>query len=85
MAALSATGHQRSLQVWDMATGAQSLAINDGNNAAGDIVFSPDGRLIAVASNRMTINVWNAHGGSLAAELYGHKSGVTSLAFNTDG
>jgi WD40 repeat protein len=86
IAALSrVTGGGRA-QVWAVATGRPSLFLGQGSkNNVGDLAFSPDGQLIAVASDHQTVNLWRASDGTLVSELTGHKGNVTSLAFNADG
>lgn len=86
IAALSrVTGGGRA-QVWAVASGRPSLFLGQGSkNNVGDLAFSPDGQLIAVASDHQTVNLWRASDGTLVSELTGHKGNVISLAFNADG
>lgn len=53
------------------------------------VVFSPDGRLMAVGSDGGTINLWDPSTGqhirSLEHEIRGFYYGVASLAFSPDG
>ncbi|GIK65828.1 MAG: hypothetical protein BroJett018_36220 [Chloroflexota bacterium] len=50
-----------------------------------DIEFSPDGLLIATASEDSTISLWDAITGEEIIILLGHTAPVNSLAFSPDG
>ena len=47
--------------------------------------YSPDGSLIATATNDRTIKIWSAKDCSLLKTLYGHNFAVWSVSFNPDG
>lgn len=86
IAALSRVAGVGRVQMWAVASGRPSLFLGQGSkNSVGDLAFSPDGQLIAVASDHRTVNVWRASDGTLVSELAGHKDNVSSLAFNADG
>lgn len=50
-----------------------------------DVAYSPDGSLIATASNDKTIKLWDARSRRLLNNLEGHSGAVTTIAFSPDG
>ncbi|MDR1901373.1 MAG: WD40 repeat domain-containing protein [Treponema sp.] len=75
----------RTVILWDIATGNQ---IWTGNVHTGDIrsaAFSPGGNLVCSGSVDAAIKVWDATTGSVLRTLSGHTGSVESLAFNSDG
>ncbi len=67
--------------VLDAATGAEVLAYPVAAPVA-DLAFSPDGQLLAAASDDTTIRLWRASGWELAATLAGHTHYVNGVAFH---
>ncbi|MCJ1426480.1 hypothetical protein MMC29_004383 [Sticta canariensis] len=55
---------------------------SDGVNA---IAFSPDGKVLASASNDQTVKLWDAGTGAVLQMLEGHEDRVTTVAFSPDG
>jgi WD40 repeat protein len=49
------------------------------------IIYSPDGRLVAMSGTKRTITVWDTETGQLKATLDAGKEGVSGFAFSPDG
>ncbi|MEE9215899.1 MAG: WD40 repeat domain-containing protein [Anaerolineales bacterium] len=55
------------------------------NGSITDIVFSPDGSVLATASLDGTIAIWDIVDGSLVRTIAGHSAGIRSIDFSPDG
>ena len=82
-------GQQSSLIVREVMIDEESPSLQIAFNAhAGlitEIVYSPDGSLIATASKDGSVQIWDATDGSPIRTLTGHGGGVNSIAFSPDG
>jgi RNA polymerase sigma factor (sigma-70 family) len=74
------------LRFWEVATGKERAQWPDRDLRSGSaMAFSPDGRLLALGDADGKIRLVSAATGNELKQLRGHRSGITSLAFATDG
>ena len=70
-------------EVWDSETGARLLTL-EGNDSAGEMSVTPDGRRAAAAS-RKTVRIWDLATGACLRTLEGHSADVRSVSMTPDG
>jgi RNA polymerase sigma factor (sigma-70 family) len=66
------------------ATGWVGSTLWSGEAGASTVAFSPDGRLLAHADPRKTVNVWDVTTGKSLAQFKGHTGKITGVAFAPD-
>jgi WD40 repeat protein len=67
---------------WDSATGAGFHTLEGHSDNIGEVVFSPDGRLVAATSDDGTIRIWDSVTGIELQTLTGHTNHVWAVAFS---
>ncbi len=81
-ASVSADG---SLRGWDLDTG-EAVGVVEGPTTQEPVVtISRDGRWAAAAHGDMSARIWALDDSRLAASCFGHRGGITGLAFAPDG
>jgi WD40 repeat protein len=98
--AIAAGDTKNTIQIWDITsedespaeTRASRLTLKGHQGQANrpsaliwDVIFSPDGSLLASAGGDSTIRLWDSDSGELLLTLDRHTNAVTSLAFSPDG
>ncbi len=69
----------------DAATGETKAVLTDHVFRVNGVEYSPDGSLLASASNDTGVGLWRAADGILLKMLRDHKMQVTAIAFSPDG
>jgi hypothetical protein len=77
-------GGDRSILVWDVATGKERYACGHGE-AVEILAFSPNGKLLASANSSQPVRLWDAATGAERRTLTNRNKGVYAPAFSPDG
>src|SRR5262245_41286872 len=81
-----ATGSDdRTVKLWDAATGQELLTLKGHSDLVYSVAFSPDGKRLATGSHDRTVKLWDASTGQELGALKGHSDAVNSVAFSPDG
>jgi WD40 repeat protein/serine/threonine protein kinase len=73
------------VRVWNLAGASEKLALKGHASSVTGVVFSPDGKLLASASDDHKIKIWDPVRGTLVKELTEFSTPVRPLAFSPDG
>jgi WD40 repeat protein len=82
---LASASNDRTIRIWDVATGAHKHKLVGHNAYIYSVAFSPDGLTLASGSENGKIRLWDATTGQYRVTLEGHRSAVKSVAFSPDG
>ncbi len=82
---LASASEDRTIRLWDVATGAHKHTLTGHNSYIYSIAFSSDGSTLASGSQNGKIRLWNTTTGQYRVTLEGHQSYIYSLAFSPDG
>jgi predicted NACHT family NTPase len=83
---LLATGSwDKTIQLWDLATGAWRKTWTGHRGQVLCLDFSPDGETLVSGSADTSVKLWNVDRGEVTRTLEGHSSAVHDVAFSPDG
>jgi len=79
------SSNDKTVRLWDLATG-ETIRIFSGHAAeVWDVVFSPDGKYLLTGSADHTARLWDAMNGETVQVFSGHTGSVDAVAFSPDG
>ena len=84
-ATLASASEDRTIRLWDVATGTHRHTLTGHQSYIYSVAFSPDGLTLASGSENGRIRLWSVTTGQYRVTLEGHQSSVYSVAFSSDG
>ena len=82
---VASAGWDSVIRLWDVATGAEVVAIDRETYGVESVAFSPDGKILATGAWNDTVGLWDASTGESLKTLLGHATSVESVVFSADG
>jgi WD40 repeat protein len=82
---LASGSADKTVKVWDTATGQEVLDLKGHHGGVWSVTFSPDGSRLASAHEDGTVSIWDTATGQKVRDLKGHTEGATTGAFSPDG
>lgn len=81
----SASAGERSIRIWNLATGEQRHSLPDGVGGAASLVLSPDGETVVSANYDNDIRVWKTKSGELVRRVEDMTGAMFAAEFTPDG
>ncbi|KAH8752251.1 vegetative incompatibility protein HET-E-1 [Diaporthe sp. PMI_573] len=82
---LASGSDDKTVKIWDVATGACKQTLVGHDDWIQSIAISPDGRWLASGSDDKTVKIWDVATGACKQTLVGHDDGIQSIAISPDG
>jgi mono/diheme cytochrome c family protein len=81
---LASAGDDRSIRLWDLATGKEQRCLSGNEGPVSALSFASGGRLVS-ASHDGTLRLWDVDSGDELRRLEGHRGEVYAVAVSPDG
>jgi WD40 repeat protein len=75
----------KTVRVWDVASGAQQALLEGHTGQVESVAFGPDGRAVVSGGFDTSVRIWDVAQGKERQMLEGHQNVVTTVAFSPDG
>ncbi len=82
---LASGGLDRTVRLWDVASGNELLALTGHTAEVFSVSFSPDGQQLASGAIDQSVRLWDSKTGHELRVLSGHQGGVRSASFSPNG
>lgn len=79
-----ATAAGEIISLWDPKTGELLKTLDGHTQGINQLAFSVDGKILASASEDLTVRLWDGESGAFREALDGHSDGVLSVAVSSD-
>ncbi len=77
-------GFDKTVRIWNVATGTELLKLVGPKDGISSIAFSPDGKLLAAGDAGLTLNLWSLPDGK-AVRVMHNAEPIAHVAFSPDG
>jgi WD40 repeat protein len=82
---LASAGQDRSVRLWDVATGTQVAQMDGHTDRVTVVAWSPTGNILASGGADGSLRLWDTGSGDALAVLAGHQGGIEALTWGGDG
>jgi WD40 repeat protein/uncharacterized caspase-like protein len=82
---LVSAGFDKSLKMWDVASGRELRTLTGHTGRVKAVAFSPDGRAVLSGSDDNTLKLWDPADGRVLRTFTGHRDSVNAAMFSPDG
>ena len=82
---MMALNREKTISVWESATGKERLRLKGHTEPTLAVAFAPDGRLLASSARDSTLRLWDVVTGAELGQLSGYRGNINALVFSPDG
>jgi len=82
--AMASSGFDKTVRLWDVASGKELLKLTGPKDSVASVAFSPDGKLLAAGDGGLTVHLWSLPDGKLVRVMHNAEP-IAHVAFSPDG